>query len=449
MGVGTMARLVVARSLAEAVTNRPITPFDYAADSVVAGSARAGRTAGSPSPRGGVLDVVLLDADLRQAVVTVRSLGSTGLRVGAFDASRHTAAAASRFSADFGVLPDHAGDAAGYLERVLDVVRAQSCPVLIAAHDGTIETLRGARAELASHAVLALADEEALEVAVDKRRTLALAADLGVAIPRAVEVDVGSDVADAVREIGLPLVVKPLRSWAGTRRVACSVVTSADEASARVRDLGEAGAPTVLFQEWVPGRREAVSLLVDRGRPLARFAQVTDRMFPTVGGSSVVRRSIALPPDALAAAEKLVRTAGLDGYSEVEFRRDRIGRPVLMEINPRLSASVELAVRAGIDFPLLLYRWARGLAVEPSDGYRIGARMRWLGGDVRWLLETALSQGRPDVLPLRAAAAAFVGDSFRRTAYDYVRLDDLRPSLLATTKFLTRRLRKPRSSGRS
>jgi hypothetical protein len=120
-----------------------------------------------------------------------------------------------------------------------------------------------------------------------------------------------------------------------------------------------------------------------------------------------------------------------------------------MEINPRLSASVELAVRAGIDFPLLLYRWARGLAIEPSHDYRVGVRMRWLGGDVRWLLETARSQGRPDVLPLHAAAGAFVGECFRGAAYDYVRLDDLRPSLLATTKFLTRRLRTPRGDARS
>jgi predicted ATP-grasp superfamily ATP-dependent carboligase len=440
--------LVLARSLAKTVTNRVTTRSDHAAGSVAAGSPPARRIAGQPSPRGGALDVVLLDADLRQAVATVRSLGSAGLRVGAFDASRHTAAAASRFSAGFGVLPDHASDAVGYLERVLDLVRAEPFPVLIAAHDGAIETLRSARAELACHAVLALAGEEALEIAVDKRRTLALAADVGVEIPRAVEVNLEADVADAVREIGLPLVVKPLRSWAGTRRVACSVVTSACEALARLRALLGAGVRTVLFQEWVPGRREAVSLLVDRGRPLVRFAQVADRMFPTVGGSSVVRHSIALPADAVTAAETLVLTAGLDGYSEVEFRRDRAGRPVLMEINPRLSASVELAVRAGIDFPLLLYRWARGLAVEPSNGYRVGARMRWLGGDVRWLLETARSQGRPDVLPLHAAAGAFVGECFRPSAYDYLRHDDLRPSVLATTKFLTRRLRKPRLTAR-
>ena len=60
------------------------------------------------------------------------------------------------------------------------------------------------------------------------------------------------------------------------------------------------------------------------------------------------------------AAERLIEACDLDGYSEIEFRRDAQGRPRLMEINPRLSASVEIAVRARVDFPMLLYGWAVG-----------------------------------------------------------------------------------------
>jgi hypothetical protein len=56
-------------------------------------------------------------------------------------------------------------------------------------------------------------------------------------------------------------------------------------------------------------------------------------------------------------AERLIREIDLEGYSEVEFRRDGNDIPYLMEINPRLSASVEIAVRCGVDFPHLLYQW--------------------------------------------------------------------------------------------
>jgi hypothetical protein len=174
-----------------------------------------------------------------------------------------------------------------------------------------------------------------------------------------------------------------------------------------------------------------VSLLFAEDRVWARFAQVAHRMYPPLGGSSVLRESISLPSDIAQAAERLVRSIGLEGYSEVEFRRDAEGRPMLMEINPRLSASVEIAVRAGVDFPALLYAWAAGSGLRGVDAYRVGVRMRWLGGDVMWLKATLASQGLPDALPARDALAVFVRDSIRPAGYDYLDLADLRPLLVA------------------
>src|SRR6202023_1089385 len=93
-----------------------------------------------------------------------------------------------------------------------------------------------------------------------------------------------------------------------------------------------------------------------QGQIYARFAQWAKRTDPPLGGTSVLRQSIPIPPDIGDQAERLVIEIELEGYSEVEFRRDNGGIPYLMEINPRLSASVEIAVRSGVDFPYLLYQ---------------------------------------------------------------------------------------------
>jgi hypothetical protein len=130
----------------------------------------------------------------------------------------------------------------------------------------------------------------------------------------------------------------------------------------------------------------------------------------------------------------------LDGYAEVEFRRDASGRARVMEVNPRLSASVEVAVRAGVDFPNLLYDWAAGRKLTLHDDYRVGCRVRWLGGELRWLRETLRTQGRPDVTSGSHAIAALVLDSLRPAAYDYLDPADLRPALAATGGFVSRRL---------
>ena len=57
--------------------------------------------------------------------------------------------------------------------------------------------------------VVALAPERALEIAVDKSKTLALAAELGIAAPRTVEIEDLEDVEAAGAEVGFPAVVKP------------------------------------------------------------------------------------------------------------------------------------------------------------------------------------------------------------------------------------------------
>lgn len=193
----------------------------------------------------------------------------------------------------------------------------------------------------------------------------------------------------------------------------------------------DAGA-AVLLQEWVTGARIAVSFVRVDGVLHGEFAQVAYRMLPVLGGDSVLRESIAVPEEEGKAARRLVEELDLDGYAEVEFRRDAHGDPVLMEINPRMSASVELAVRAGVDMPGLLLAWARGeLLGRPVEGYRIGARMRWLAADVKWLLDNRRLRGQPDTVPTAKACVHFCSDFLRRTGYDYFTADDLRPAAVA------------------
>src|SRR5207247_2045137 len=221
-----------------------------------------------------------------------------------------------------------------------------------------------------------------------------------------VSVGAADDVSRALKDVGLPAVVKPSESWLGAEgqgtRVVSRLVTTPEEAVRAVSEHTRFGGVT-LFQPFIPGRREAVSFLYANGEVYARFAQWAKRTNPPLGGDSVLRQSIAVPADTGDQAERLVRELDLEGYSEVEFRRDNGGVPYLMEINPRLSASVEMAVRSGVDFPYLLYQWASGGPVDTVDRYRVGNWMRYLAGDL-WTTIAALRQrGRPGAAPPAAA----------------------------------------------
>ena len=382
-------------------------------------------------------DALVLDAALRQSLVTVRSLGRRRLEVAAAETHDHAPAFASRWCRRGFVFPAKEGTDAyqAILEHWLERTGAR---VLIASNDATIALLRRHRARLESRLRLALAPEPALAIAINKEQTLAIARGLGLCVPREVVVRDGGDLPAALKDIGLPAVIKPSESWLwnereGARLGAQLAVTSAEARRAveAVTRFGEAA----LFQQLLTGRREAVSFLYADGEVYARFAQWAQRTSPPLGGNSVLRQSIAVPPDIGCQAESLVREINLEGYSEVEFRRDAAGAPYLMEINPRLSASVEVAVRAGVDFPYLFYKWASGGPIERVTGYRIGGWIRDLGGDITTTIAALRQRGRPGISSPVQTVLQFGLSFFRPMAYDYLSWRDPLPAVKATTTF--------------
>jgi predicted ATP-grasp superfamily ATP-dependent carboligase len=123
----------------------------------------------------------------------------------------------------------------------------------------------------------------------------------------------------------------------------------------------------------------------------------------------------------------------------VEYRRDVDGRPVLMEVNPRMGGSVALPMAAGVNFPRMLWDWKMGEPLVEQTSYRVGRRLRWLAGDV-WNLKCVWdSQGQTDVPPRGRATATFLLDFLRpANKIDVVERGDMRPALAEMDKVVLR-----------
>jgi predicted ATP-grasp superfamily ATP-dependent carboligase len=388
-------------------------------------------------------DALILDAYLRQSLVSVRSLGSKGLRIAALNTESAIPAFSSRWCQRSFVCPSSEASV-GYLDYLEQLLELTGVRVLISSSDSTVALLRQNRERLEKRVCIALAKEPALAIAVNKEQTLEIANRLGLPVPRGVPVKSVDEVKAALHEIGLPAVVKPIESWvcredavendSTGKRIVSQLVTTPEEAQFAVKELTSAGG-TTLFQQFLTGRREAMSFLYANGEMYARFAQWAKRTEPPLGGQSVLRQSIAIPEDIGNQAERLVREIDLEGYSEVEFRRDSSGVPFLMEINPRLSASVEIAVRSGVDFPFLLYQWANGEKIERVQSYRVGFWMRHLKGDIMTTIEAIQQRGRPGVTPPVQSILGFCSSFFVPMAYDYFDWKDPKPAFIATRDF--------------
>jgi hypothetical protein len=157
--------------------------------------------------------VLVLDAHFRQALAAMRSLSRSGINIGAVACKSEAAwapALKSHWCRLSAVVPDFAEDADTYVDAVIGLLDEYPARLILPSHDGSIQALRVRRAELERRTFLPLASEAALEIAVSKTRTLALATELGIAVPRSVPLTDERDVGAAIKEV--PGV--NLRGWA-------------------------------------------------------------------------------------------------------------------------------------------------------------------------------------------------------------------------------------------
>ncbi|HEX7120384.1 MAG TPA: ATP-grasp domain-containing protein [Longimicrobiales bacterium] len=333
--------------------------------------------------------ILVTDGDQRATLAVVRSLGRAGHRLHVVAGRRHCLAAASRYARAAAAAPDPLTAPDDFVAEVERRVRSWGIDVVLPVAEPSLLALLAARHRLGD-ARIPFPELDAFRALSDKRRVLATAASMGLAVPDQRILARPDDIADAVNGIRFPVVLKPHRSVAtsGGRRQKLEVRHAADaaELAEQLRRFPPAAFP-LLVQRRVHGPGVGVFLLVWEGRLRAVFAHRRIREKPPAGGVSVYCESVAPPWGLVASSRALLDRFGWSGVAMVEYKLDaETGLPHLMEVNPRFWGSLQLAIDAGVDFPALLVRAAAGLSTGPPPVYRPGNRLRWWWGDVDHLL---------------------------------------------------------------
>jgi len=374
--------------------------------------------------------VLVTDGETRAALACVRALSARGHRVHVAAASTRSLAAASRYAASAHAVGDPNLDPQGFAERLAAVAAAVGADWILPVTEVSLGSIYAFG--VAERCAVACPERAAYEAVVDKHALLERGARLGLATPRSVLIEDPARLPDLPPGFAYPVVLKARRSrflrggrWqVGEARV---LDGPADLERARSAAGFAAGA---LLQEFVPGRGEGVFLLCDRGRPLARFAHRRLREKPPGGGVSVLSEATRPDPELLAGSERLLAELAWTGVAMVEFRRAPGGPAYLMEVNPRLWGSLQLALDAGVDFPSRWIALLRGATPPPVD-VRLGTRTRWLLGDLDHLLiclrhrEVRRQLGKSVPALLRDFARSF----FDGSRLEVARWDDPRPFL--------------------
>src|SRR5205814_2374760 len=128
----------------------------------------------------------------------------------------------------------------------------------------------------------------------------------------------------------------------------------------------------IMIQELIPGGGQEqfsfAALCVD-GRPLAWITARRTRQYPVdFGQASSYVESVDVP-EIEAPSRRLLKAMNSTGLVEVEFKRDlRDGCYKLLDINSRVWGWHTLGLRAGVDFPYLLWRVVSGGELPANRG---------------------------------------------------------------------------------
>lgn len=295
--------------------------------------------------------------------------------------------------------PNPLQDEQGFLKWLQDQIDAEPYDLCIPVTERTVVPLHRHRGRIEGTR-LALAPESALEIALDKDRTVILAQQLGIRVPAGRAAQTIEDALAFASDHGYPVVVKPTASIGvnENERVHLSVSYALNEIDLRTQVAHALRHGGVLIQELFRGQGVGIELIADRGQIIFAFQHRRLHEVPLTGGGSSLRESVPVNPELLEASRQLMSAMQWHGVAMVEFKQDQVtGEFRLMEINGRFWGSLPLAVAAGADFPAMLLELLIDGSVKPRPAAQTGIFCRNLQKDIYWH-ELVLRRDAPPAL---------------------------------------------------
>lgn len=232
---------------------------------------------------------------------------------------------------------------------------------------------------------VAVPDYKSVRIVEDKSRFMTFCKENGLPHPKTTSVNV-NNIDVVANEIGFPSLVKPDFS-VGARGIT------------RVNDLNELREklPAIIddfgsctLQEFVENQYYYYNVMMYRNQEGQILASVTIkivRMYPVMAGSSSCCISVDVPELTTICKDTLdkLNWVGMADFDVLQ-RLDN-GEFKIIEINPRVPASLRSAAISGVNFPEVIVRDSMGLPAKKYN-YEAGMVMRYMGIDIMWLLKT-------------------------------------------------------------
>lgn len=285
------------------------------------------------------------------------------------------------------------GEDASYVDVVAKIVANEKINLVLPGSDQEAFSLAAGREKIAAAGAVVLASPmSVLNLIRDKQATYRALQSAGLRVPAHHCVATSEELRFAMAEFGYPqrsVIVKPVagRGGRGMRLLIGKGEVPAAWIGAGAREKRIAQTPTVdemntwfedgalMVMPLLTAPVHDVDVFAIKGK--ARAALVRLRFNPT--GIPFQGNRIVSDPKVMSYCLEIAEVLGLDALHDIDLMTDHLGRPCLLEVNPRPSGSVVAAHAAG--FPVVAAAIAETLGVsyplqQPAHDIDVGLAPR-------------------------------------------------------------------------
>jgi predicted ATP-grasp superfamily ATP-dependent carboligase len=320
----------------------------------------------------------------------VRALGRAGVPVAVSASRRPTLAMWSRFASSTFLTNDPKLSAQAFAEQLAEELRARYAACALVGSDEDFWAMSRFRDLLPISARKILPPHISVVRSLDHEALHDFAESLGVPcapLVRLPENATRDEILGLLHGMSYPQLFRPIIPWIeredGTRRVNKRfVVKSEVHLLTIIEEQADLIKNGVLVSAYQTKRALSYFGVCDKGQVLVEGFQ--ERLNEQEPYNEVATLAVTIEPIAVIRrhAQNLLQALQWQGPFKVEFIKDQRGNYRLISLIGRLWGSLQLAISAGVNIPLICYRLAEGTLTRDLLGNaEARVRMRWLVGD--------------------------------------------------------------------
>jgi predicted ATP-grasp superfamily ATP-dependent carboligase len=352
---------------------------------------------------------IVLGVDTPIGLTVIRELGRRGVPVHGIGRNSDALGRTSRYLSGFSLRPEGPTLAQWLPERIFHT----GARALFAIAEDDLVALAALPEEIEGCRILTPRKPQ-LDLVLDKSRTLALAAGLGIDVPESWQPLAGEDFAQYAETLTYPVVAK----WADPPAMARILAdhglplikaehAASPHALLALLDRYAALREWPIVQPFCSGFGFAQMLHMAGGKPSLMFQHKRIHEWPAEGGFSTLCESVPLRRHThqMEHSAALLAAIGWEGPAMVEYRHDpKTGKYWLMEVNGRFWGSLPLALHCGAEFAWEQYRHRILGESGPARPRLTDRRARFLVPETRRLFTVLFkAQSIPNFKPSRLA----------------------------------------------